>query len=84
MKLYSPLSTYSQKVRIAIAEKGLDIDTEKVNLMSPEACRVSRGLPHRQGAISARRGRPPRARIEHHHRVPRRQVPGHAAPVGQR
>ncbi|MEZ5464932.1 MAG: glutathione S-transferase family protein [Lysobacteraceae bacterium] len=38
MKLYySPLSTYSQKVRIAIAEKGLDIDTEKVNLMSPEA-----------------------------------------------
>ena len=38
MKLYySPLSTYSQKVRVAIAEKGLDIDCEKVNLMSPEA-----------------------------------------------
>ena len=38
MKLYyHPLSTYSQKVLIALYEKGLDFEGEVVNLMNPEA-----------------------------------------------
>ena len=38
MKLYyHPLSTYSQKVLIALYEKGLDFDGEVVNLMNPES-----------------------------------------------
>lgn len=38
MKLYyHPLSTYSQKVLIALYEKGLEFDGEIVNLMDPEA-----------------------------------------------
>lgn len=38
MKLYyHPLSTYSQKVLIALYEKGLDFDGEVVHLMNPEA-----------------------------------------------
>lgn len=37
MKLYyNPLSTYSQKVLIAFNEKGLEYDTEIVDLISPE------------------------------------------------
>ena len=38
MKLYyHPLSTYSQKVLIALYEKGIDFTPEIVNLMDPEA-----------------------------------------------
>ncbi len=38
MKLYyHPLSTYSQKVLIALYEKGLDFDGEVVQLMNPES-----------------------------------------------
>lgn len=38
MKLYyHPLSTYSQKVLIALYEKGLDFEGEVVSLMNPEA-----------------------------------------------
>jgi glutathione S-transferase len=38
MKLYyHPLSTYSQKVLIALYEKGLDFEGEIVSLMNPEA-----------------------------------------------
>ena len=36
MKLYcNPVSTYSQKVLIALYEKGLEFDTEMVDLMNP-------------------------------------------------
>ncbi len=38
MKLYyNPISTYSQKVLIALYEKGLDFDSEIVNLMDADA-----------------------------------------------
>ena len=38
MKLYyNPISTYSQKVLIAMYEKGLDFDPEIVNLMDPDS-----------------------------------------------
>ena len=38
MKLYcNPISTYSQKVLIALYEKGIEFDTEIVNVMDPEA-----------------------------------------------
>ena len=38
MKLYyNPISTYSQKVLIALYEKGLDFEPEIVNLMDPDA-----------------------------------------------
>ena len=38
MKLfYNPISTYSQKVLIALYEKGLDFDPEIVHLMDPDA-----------------------------------------------
>ena len=37
MKLYHhPISTYSQKVLIALYEKGLDFEREIVQLMDPE------------------------------------------------
>ena len=37
MKLYyNPLSTYSQKVLIALYEKGIEFDAEIVNLMDPD------------------------------------------------
>ena len=38
MKLfYNPISTYSQKVLIALYEKGIDFEPEIVNLMDPDA-----------------------------------------------
>ena len=38
MKLYcNPISTYSQKVLIALYEKGIDFETETVNIMDPDA-----------------------------------------------
>ncbi len=38
MKLhYNPISTYSQKVLIALYEKGLDFEAEIIDLMSPDA-----------------------------------------------
>jgi len=38
MKLfYNPISTYSQKVLIALYEKGIDFEAEIVNLMDPDA-----------------------------------------------
>ena len=45
MKLYyHPLSTYSQKVLIALYEKGLDFEPEIVNLMDPDARETYRDI----------------------------------------